>query len=75
MYLINFSLWKMSLIFVYVIIYCVGAGITPLMSISDGSDPYFFRRKMEKNAVREGRNGRGNFYFPPDSASFPFKII
>ena len=34
--------------FVYVIIFCVGAGITTLMSISDGLDPYFFRRKMEK---------------------------
>ena len=40
--------------FVYVIIYCVGAGITTLMSISDGSDPYFFRRKMEKTrSVKE----------------------
>ena len=44
----NFLLWKTSLIFVYVIIYCVGAGITTLTSISDGLDPYFFRRKMEK---------------------------
>ena len=34
--------------FVYFDIYCVGAEIATLMSISDGSDPYFFRRKMEK---------------------------
>ena len=34
--------------FVYVVIFCVDAGITTLMSPSDDSDPYFFRRKMEK---------------------------
>ena len=33
---------------VYVFIYCVGAGINILMSFSGGSDPYFFRRKIEK---------------------------
>ena len=27
--------------------FCVGAGVTTLMSTSDGLDPYFFRRKME----------------------------
>ena len=44
--------------FVYVIIYCVGAGITNLMSIFDGSDPYFFRRKMEKTrSVKEEIDG------------------
>ena len=48
-----------SLIFVYVCIYCVGAGIFTLMSISDGSDPYFFRRKMEKTrSVKEEMDGR-----------------
>ena len=45
--------------FVYVIIFCVGAGITTLMSISDGSDPYFFRRKMEKTrCMKEEMDGR-----------------
>ena len=45
--------------FVYVFIYCVGAGITNLMFISDGSDPYFFRQKMEKTrSEREEKNGR-----------------
>ena len=33
------SVWS----FVYVIVYCVGAGISTLISISDGLDPYFFR--------------------------------
>ena len=42
----------------YVIIYCVGARITTLMSISDGSDPYFFCQKMEKTrSVKEGMDG------------------
>ena len=30
--------------FVYVIIYCVAAGITTLMFVCDGLDPKFFRR-------------------------------
>ena len=55
MYFIYFSMYflltssygKFLLSFVYVIIYCVGAEITILMSITDGSDPYFFRQKME----------------------------
>ena len=29
--------------------YCVGAGMSTLMSISDGLGSYFFRRKMEKS--------------------------
>ena len=45
---IIFPLWKTSLIFVYVIVYCGGAGITTLMPISDRLDPYLFRRKMER---------------------------
>ena len=58
MHFINFLLWKTSLIFVYVIIYCVGAGITTLMSISDGSDPYFFPQKMENTrSVKEEMDG------------------
>ena len=28
--------------------FCVGAGISTSMSISDGLGPYFFRWKMEK---------------------------
>ena len=36
----------------------VGAGITTLMSISDGSNLYFFCRKMEKTrSVREEKDG------------------
>ena len=49
----------MFFIFVYVIIYCIGAGIITLMSISDESDPYFFRRKMEKTrSVKEEMDGK-----------------
>ena len=44
--------------FVYVIIYCVGVGISTLISISDWSDPYIFRRKMEKTrSVKEEMEG------------------
>ena len=43
---------------VYVIIYCIGAGKTTLMSISEGLDPYFFRRKMEKTrSMKEEMDG------------------
>ena len=54
MYFSIFLLRKRLSFFVYVIIYFVGAGITTLMSISDGSDPYFFRRKMEKRRSVKG---------------------
>ena len=61
------SFWS----FVYVIIFCVGAGISTLISISDWSDPYIFRRKMEKTrSVKEemegnvfiSRQSRHNFF-------------
>ena len=41
------SFWS----FVYVVIYCVGAGKITLISIFDWSDPYIFRRKMEKRGL------------------------
>ena len=65
-----FFLWRNRLIFVYVIIFCVGAGITTLMSISDGLDPYIFLSKVGKDAVYERRNGRRGVGFPPESAFF-----
>ena len=40
------------------------------MSISDGMNPYIFRRKMEKTlSLKEKMEGR-NVYFPPESAYF-----
>ena len=49
---------EISLIFSLCFIYCVGAGITTLMSISDGSDPYLFCRKMERTrSVKEEADG------------------
>ena len=33
-------------LFFMLLFFCVGAGITTLMSISDGFNTYFFRRKM-----------------------------
>ena len=58
--LVPFSLYgNIFYLFVYGFIYCVGAGKTTLMSISDGSDPYFFRRKMEKTpSVKEEMDRR-----------------
>ena len=44
--------------FVYVFNFCVGAGTTTLMSSSDGLDPYFFCRKMEKTrSINEEMDG------------------
>ena len=71
MHFINFLLWKNLSSFVYVIFYCVGAWITTLMSISDGSDPYFFPSKDGKDAVHEGRHGRKGAFFPQNLAFFP----
>ena len=47
-FLLISSYGKLLWLFVYDFIYFVGAGISTLMSISDGLDPYFLRRKMEK---------------------------
>ena len=50
---------EITLISAYVFTYCVGEGITTLMSISDGSDRTFFRRKVEKTrSVREEMDGK-----------------
>ena len=44
--------------FFYVLIFCVGARISTLMSASDWSDPYIFRWKMEKTrSVKEEMEG------------------
>ena len=64
---------EMTLIFAYVLIYCVGAGITTLMSISDGSDRTFFCRNMEKTqSVREEMDGR---VFISRQSRHPFYLI
>ena len=37
--------------------YCVGAGVSTLIAISDGLDAYFFRQKMEKTrSMREEKD-------------------
>ena len=59
------SVWS----FVYVIIYSVGPGLTTLMSISDGLDPYFFRRKMEKTRSMKDEMDE-EVFVPPESAFF-----
>ena len=64
------SFWS----FVYVIIYCVGAGISTLISISDWSDPYIFRRKMEKTqSVKEEMEGK--LFISRQSRHISFKIF
>ena len=40
-------LWKILLAFCSCFFYCVGVGITILMPIADGINPYLFRRKLE----------------------------
>ena len=49
--------------FVYVNINCVGARITTFMSLSDGLDPYFVRRKMERTqSMKEEMDGEVFIY-------------
>ena len=68
-----FQLWKYLRSYVYVCIYYVGAGITTLMSISDGSDLYLFCRKMERTrSVREEMDGR---VFISRQSRHPFPLI
>ena len=60
--------------FVYVIIYCLGAGISTLISISDWSDPYIFRQKMEKTrSVKEDMEGK--LFISRQSRHISFVII
>ena len=77
---------EMTVIFVYVLIYCVGAGITTLMSISDGSDSTFFCRKMERTQSVRGemdgkvfnsRQSRHSFFFDKyyDQNTFPYLYL
>ena len=58
--------------FVYVIIDCVSAGISTLMSISDGSDPYFFRQKMQMTRPMKGEMDGEVFIF---HQSFFFSVV
>ena len=71
MFFINYFLSKTSLIFLYVIIYCVGARITTLMYISDGLDPYFFFRNIENmRSMKEKMDGE--VFISRQSWHFPF---
>ena len=64
------SFWS----FVYVTIYCVGAEMSTLISISDWSDPYIFRRKMEKTrSVKEEMEGK--LFISRQSPHISFVII
>ena len=68
------SYGKSFWLFVYVIIYCVGAGIITLIFITDWSDPYIFRRKMEKTwSVKEEMEG--NVFISRQSRHIFFEII
>ena len=59
---------------VFVIIYCVGAGISTLITISDWSDPHNFRRKMEKTrSVKEEMEGK--MFISRQSRHISFVII
>ena len=72
----NFPLWKVYLISVYVFIYCVGAGIINLMSISDGLCPYLFRRKTERTRfMKEEMDGRVFISRQSRHSSFVFIMI
>ena len=69
--LVIFSYRKTFWFFVYVIIYCVGMGITTLMFISDGLDRTFFWRKMEKTRSMKGEM-HGEVFFSRQDCHFSF---
>ena len=71
MHFINVLLWNFFSSFAFVSIYCVSAGTTILISISNGSDPYFFRREMEKTrSVKEEMDRE--VFISRQSRPFPF---
>ena len=55
--------------FVYVFIYYVGVGKTTLTSVSDGSDPYFSRQKLEKKRFMK-EEVVGEVFFPARVGNF-----
>ena len=64
------SFWS----YLYGIIYCVDAGTSTLISISDWSDPYIFRRKMEKTrSVKEEMDGK--LFISRQSRHISFVVI
>ena len=66
------SFWS----FVYVIAYCVGAWINTLISISDWSDTFIFRRKMKKmQSVKEEMEGKVFISLQSRHISFVFIMI
>ena len=64
MIFVSFSIYgKIFDILVYTSIYCVGAGLSILISFSDGLVSYVFRRKLEKvQPVREEMDGKVFFH-------------
>ena len=57
--IIIFQYWKSVWSFVHINLYCAGAGLSTLMSISDELVRYFFRPKMEKTQpMREEMKGK-----------------
>ena len=60
---------NLLILYFFTISYYVGAGVSTLMSDSDGLGPYFFRRKMEKTRPLKEVMG-GKVFFPPESAFF-----
>ena len=57
----------------FTIIYCVGAVIRTLRSVSNGLGPYLFHRKMEKTRpMREKLDGK--VFIPHRGLRFAFKV-
>ena len=58
----------------FILFFCVGAGIITVISISDWSDTYIFRRKMEKTrSVKEEMEGK--LFISRQSRHIFFEII
>ena len=73
-FLILSSDGKPSRSFVYVSFHCVGGGISTMISISNWSDPYIFRRKMKK--TRSGKeNMDGEVFISRQNRHISFVII
>ena len=71
MYFTDFPLWKMSFIFCLCYYLLCRRGNNHFDVDFRRIGPVRFPSTDGKDAVGEGRNGRRNVYFPPESASFP----
>ena len=66
--------YLLNLYFV-LLLFRVGAGVSTLMAVLGGLDPYIFRQKMEKTHSQRGKKGLERCLFPTRVGFFPMYFL